>query len=520
MPQIPLSELLKNEYIKKNYDLACKGYPDGYMAMYQTLLSKRDGDSALEWLERGYARSPKTFAERLARAYENGYFSYFDPISRRSCEVGFAKGKDGKRAFEIYLKNGFNEQIGRCYYEGLGVGVDYGQAFVYLEKAEGQGESFSAKALLGDCYFYGRGVGQNYAEALKRYEEVFTKSSALGKDGYDRCRECVAHLYQDPKSYPQYSLLMQKIEGLDTPKAQTAENKNTYSTVLRVAEKLNKEIKSSNAFEKQYGFTDEVFAFSGLKMVKGKVKYPLFFSPYKMFCEVSKRLVYEWKQEQKMTKLNDVYKIEVYIKDKSLKTTVDQYYLGVYYLAKYFLFRKTIAFKNASVYEEYVRYYDELKKNQRTRYVGRLDEIEDALQCVIKNKENYKIADIVEYAIDDRMDEIKQCKEKETRGAEDYETDGFEEIDGVDFSTEQGKTKKLLLIGSGYNDVYEINSYGNILQDGRYTEYRLIGREIVLEENALKTIGFLIGSGSAGSVEYHNGHSGERPFYRWEYREV
>ena len=67
-------------------------------------------------------------------------------------------------------------QLALYYYEGRGVTRDYGEAFLWFEKAAKKG---NAKAMekLGDCYMNGQGVKADYRMAEKCYK----KAEKLGR---------------------------------------------------------------------------------------------------------------------------------------------------------------------------------------------------------------------------------------------------------------------------------------------------------------------------------------------------
>ncbi|MCI2155119.1 MAG: sel1 repeat family protein [Solobacterium sp.] len=61
--------------------------------------------------------------------------------------------------------------IGEAYYRGLGVKVNYSEAFRYYKKAAEMG-NIPALRRMGSCYELGRGVKKNMAEALSCYEDA------------------------------------------------------------------------------------------------------------------------------------------------------------------------------------------------------------------------------------------------------------------------------------------------------------------------------------------------------------
>ena len=70
----------------------------------------------------------------------------------------------------------------------------------------------------------------------------------------------------------------------------------------------------------------------------------------------------------------------------------------------------------------------------------------------------------------------------------------------------------IILFGSGWNEQYEVNSYGEITKHGYRTDYTLNGNDIRLARDS-RTIGWLH---SGGAVNYANDYNGDKPFRNWE----
>lgn len=67
--------------------------------------------------------------------------------------------------------------IGDAYYRGIGMEVDYAQAFRYYQKAASMG-FIPALCHMGYCYEKGLGIKQSYEEALNCYEDAAEEGDA------------------------------------------------------------------------------------------------------------------------------------------------------------------------------------------------------------------------------------------------------------------------------------------------------------------------------------------------------
>lgn len=85
--------------------------------------------------------------------------------------------KDYKSAAKWYRKAamegdaGAQYCLGMCYYGGLGVRLNEGEAFKWVRRAAEQGEPDAQKAL-GDMYLRGEGVKADEIEALEWYRKA------------------------------------------------------------------------------------------------------------------------------------------------------------------------------------------------------------------------------------------------------------------------------------------------------------------------------------------------------------
>ena len=68
--------------------------------------------------------------------------------------------------------------IGEAFYRGIGVKVDYKEAFQYFQKAASMG-NVRAKTCLGRCYELGRGTKRSYETALDCYEDASAQGNIL-----------------------------------------------------------------------------------------------------------------------------------------------------------------------------------------------------------------------------------------------------------------------------------------------------------------------------------------------------
>ena len=64
--------------------------------------------------------------------------------------------------------------LGRCYYEGLGVQQNYYKAVEWFNKAANQGHA-GAQCYLGYCYHYGKGVQKNESLAKTWIKDAASK---------------------------------------------------------------------------------------------------------------------------------------------------------------------------------------------------------------------------------------------------------------------------------------------------------------------------------------------------------
>ena len=82
--------------------------------------------------------------------------------------------------------------LGRCYYNGEGVGKDFTKAVSWFDKAAEQGYA-EAQYKLGRCYYYGEGVNKDHAKAVYWFAKAAGEGNvsaqyALGRSGRRRQR--------------------------------------------------------------------------------------------------------------------------------------------------------------------------------------------------------------------------------------------------------------------------------------------------------------------------------------------
>ena len=135
-------------------------------------------EKAKKHLGGGASSTPTETAQQLydkgEQAYADGKYS--EAVSYYTTAASRGHG-DAKAA------------LGRCYYNGRGVAIDYHQAFrLYTEAADlGSGRGFAG---LGNCYYDGHGVTRDYGQSVEYYRKAVAlgNSSAMTNLGY-----CYAH---------------------------------------------------------------------------------------------------------------------------------------------------------------------------------------------------------------------------------------------------------------------------------------------------------------------------------------
>ena len=75
--------------------------------------------------------------------------------------------------------------LGYCYYEGIGVAKDDGEAVEWFRKAAGRGQP-RALFLLGECYEEGNGVRADLERAIEYYRKAAGKGYKSAREALDR----------------------------------------------------------------------------------------------------------------------------------------------------------------------------------------------------------------------------------------------------------------------------------------------------------------------------------------------
>ena len=99
-------------------------------------------------------------------------------------ELGRGVEYDIERAMQYYLLGAEKEEpfclcsLGRIYFYGKFVEIDYKKAHDYFARAIKKGNNLDSYYCLGDIYQHGKGVEININKALEYYK----KASSLGND--------------------------------------------------------------------------------------------------------------------------------------------------------------------------------------------------------------------------------------------------------------------------------------------------------------------------------------------------
>ena len=86
--------------------------------------------------------------------------------------------------------------LGRCYYDGRGVSLNYETAVHWYQKAAEQGYA-EAQSRLGDYYKYGTGIAQDHAKAVYWYQKAVEQGHAAAQFNLGLCYEYGTGLVQD-----------------------------------------------------------------------------------------------------------------------------------------------------------------------------------------------------------------------------------------------------------------------------------------------------------------------------------
>lgn len=84
-------------------------------------------------------------------------------------------------------------RLGDCFYNGIGVNIDYQKAAFWFEKAAEQ-ENVDAQHMFGFCYFSGNGFEKDYEKAKFWFKKAADKGNELSQ-------QKLALLYEDEHDY-------------------------------------------------------------------------------------------------------------------------------------------------------------------------------------------------------------------------------------------------------------------------------------------------------------------------------
>lgn len=135
---------------------------------FRMLLGMNDTDAreAVKWFEK--AIEQKSIYSDVA--YESLAACYLKGVGvEQDCEKGFMYLKRADEEGDISADSKY--YFGFCYYYGAGVEKEYSEAVKWLQMAVDEG-SQDARVLLGMCYEYGRGIEKDEKKAVSLYEEA------------------------------------------------------------------------------------------------------------------------------------------------------------------------------------------------------------------------------------------------------------------------------------------------------------------------------------------------------------
>lgn len=150
---------------------------------------ERDYSKAVEWFRKAAVQGYSHSQRKMGNINYNGIIidqNYQEAVMWYG--TAFAhKDLDYDDAEDLF-------NYGNCFYLGLGVVQDYGQALKWFRKAANEGSS-EAKNAIGDCYYNGTGLDQDIEEAVKWYKEAAEEGSVTALTNIGEC-------YCDGKGVP------------------------------------------------------------------------------------------------------------------------------------------------------------------------------------------------------------------------------------------------------------------------------------------------------------------------------
>lgn len=129
-------------------------------------------------------------------------------------------------------------KLGECYYYGVRLKKDYGEAIKWFRKAA-EGEHDEAQYMLGECYYLGNGLKEDNAEAAKWFHNAATRGNAKAKYKLQKC-------YHINIGVEKKNVEEKKIRKNNTRK-RVDEQANVFDEESEI--ELHDEIEELNAFE-------------------------------------------------------------------------------------------------------------------------------------------------------------------------------------------------------------------------------------------------------------------------------
>lgn len=174
------NEALANEWYKKAYDQAKPLAEQGNALSMYTLgclyamgrVVAQDDEKALSYWKKGAELGDTHCMLKLC--------SYFTIIQDYSSVIKYTQDAVAKGdVVAIY-------NLGKYYYDGIGVNQDYSMAVKYFKDAQAKGLA-QAKNDLAMCYMEGKGVRQNYDKAVQLFQEAINQGFLAAKNNLGMC---------------------------------------------------------------------------------------------------------------------------------------------------------------------------------------------------------------------------------------------------------------------------------------------------------------------------------------------
>ena len=153
-----------------------QGYPPAQNAIGSYLFKKKDFDEAIEWYQKAADNGNAMSQLNLGKCYYYG--------------DGVALNYD--KAASLFHKAAVQGNIvaqlclGDCYHNGKGVVMDYEQAVYWYREAAKQGDA-KACTTLGNCYYMGEGVAQDYKQAIEWYHKAAAQNYSPAQYNIAQC---------------------------------------------------------------------------------------------------------------------------------------------------------------------------------------------------------------------------------------------------------------------------------------------------------------------------------------------